>query len=308
MSKAIPTDKRRLVTDALARRAYLHDDVRIANGDLTGFECLVASRQGLFAAAHDGRTRRIAWGSFFGIRQHGSELYAFESCDRPAHPTAQGRLVRFDLRDGRIGEPRVLARGLDNNCHQIAIIGGLLCVVDTSNQQILRFTLGGQPVDAKPVPGPVPNGAGDDHYRHVNSIAQVGERIGLLLHNGGAGRDRPSELVWLNADWKETARVVLPGRGCHDIASDAHGQIWHCGSMAGEIINDSGQRHKVSPLMTRGLADGPAGFVVGYSQFGIRSGRDRLMGGVLFLDHQLAVRAEVSLDGAPTDLILLDGG
>ncbi len=306
MPGVLPIVKPRLVTDALARTAYVHDQVRIANGEVAGFDCLVASRQGLFAAAGDGRVSRVAWGSFFGGRRHGPRIYAFEACDRPSSASKRGRIVSLGLCDGRIDDPRVLVRGLDNNCHQIAVIDECLCVVDTANQQVLRFTLAGEPIGNRPVLAPAQPETGDDPYRHINSIAQINGRIALMLHNGGAGRDRPSELAWLDRDWNIAERIVLPGRGCHDIVADDKGRIWHCGSMAGDIINSDGHRMKVSTMMTRGLAFGSVGLVVGYSQFGIRVGRERLAGGLLFLDGDLAVRSDVPLDAAPTDIVLLD--
>lgn len=306
MAGALPLVNPRIFTDALARAAYVHDRVRIANGDLTGFESLVASRQGLFAAASDGRTSRVAWGSFFGIRRHADRIYVFEAGDRPSSPSAQGRIISLRLRDGCLDDPRVLARGLDNNCHQIAIIGEAICVVDTVNQQILRFTLEGESIDCKPVLRSAEYESDDFDYRHINSIALIRGRIALLLHNGGENRDRPSELAWLDQDWNIAARRVLPGQACHDIVADDQGRIWHCGSRAGEIINSDGLCVKVSPLFTRGLGLSPMGFVVGYSQFGIRAERTRLAGGILFLDHDFAARADVPLDGAPTDLILLE--
>ena len=301
----IPFEMQRPVTDALARAAYLHDRVRIANGDVSGFECLVASRQGLFAAASDGRTGRVAWGSFFGIRHHGSRIYIFEACDRPSNQSERGRIISFSLHNGQIDDPRVLVRGLDNNCHQIAIFDGCICVVDTANQRILRFTLEGEPIDSKSVLEPVGRGTADENYRHINAIARVGGRVAVMLHNGGENRERPSELAWLDEDWNIVERQILPGQGCHDIVADDDGRIWHCGSRAGEIINSDGLCVKVSPMFTRGLALSPRGFVVGYSQFGIRIDRERLAGGILFLNDSFTVRADVPLEGAPTDIVLL---
>jgi hypothetical protein len=294
----------RLVTDALARASYLHDQVRIANADLAGFEVLVTSRQGMFAVASDGKVERIAWGSFFGIRRHGGFVYAFEACDRTSNPSAMGRIVRFCLRNKRMKDPQVLVRGLDNNCHQIAIIGEVLHVVDTANQQVLLFTLAGNPIATKPVHPSLEELEGEN-YRHVNSIASIGGRIGLLLHNGGSNRDRPSELAWIDDDWNIAERQVLPGQACHDIVADKDGRIWHCGSRVGELITGDGLRVKVSPMFTRGLALAESGFVVGYSQVGTRADRQTLAGGVLFLDRAYAVRADLALEGAPTDLVLL---
>lgn len=297
--------KPRQVAEALARAAYVHDRLRIANADLTGFAALVASRQGLFAIAEGGRVSQVAWGLFFGIRRHQDRIYLFEAGDRPASHSQRGRIVSLALCDGTLSDPQVLVRGIDNNCHQIAIIDEAICVVDTANQRVLRFTLEGAPLEHQQVLPRADRTSGSAAYRHINAIAQIGGRIALLLHNGGDLRDRPSELAWLNDDWTIAERQVLPGHGCHDIVADAAGRVWHCGSRDGELIGSNGLRVKVSPLLTRGLALGPHGFVVGYSQFGARPDRQALPGGVLFLDADFSIRSDVPLAGAPTDLILL---
>jgi hypothetical protein len=86
------------------------------------------------------------------------------------------------------------------------------------------------------------------------------------------------------------------------------GTIWHCGSFAGEIINASGERIKISERMTRGLIAVPGGFIVGASLFGPRSDRDILSGSIIYLDPSFRRLVEVECPGAPTDLLALDEG
>lgn len=296
---------RRSIQAALARATYADDHVRLTGASLAGCECLFASRQGVFGVARDGRLQRLAFGHFFGIRAHDRWLYLFEACDRPHAPTAMGRIVRLRRDGDRLVEPVVLVKGLDNQCHQIAIFDGALWVVDTANQAVLHFTLEGAAVARHTPLPPVPPDDTSGAYRHVNSIAKVGERIVLMLHNGGTPAARPSELAWLDRDLSLCERVPIAGERCHDIFEDAGGVLWHCGSMAGELINSAGLRHKISDTMTRGLAVTAERIVVGSSNFAVREERDEIAGHVHFLDRDLTLRAAVAVPAAPTDLILL---
>ena len=251
--------------------------------------------------------KQVLWGFFFGVTQHDGAIYLFEACDLPAGSSDMGRILRFHLREGRLTDFAILAEGLHNQCHQIAVIDGLLCVVDTSRQSIVRLRLDGTAFDIRqPIEvGPRQNGGGA--YRHINSIASVGERVALMLHNGPVVPEEPSELVWLDRDWNLISRQPLPGRHCHDILPTPDGTIWHCGSLAGEIINASGARIKISERMTRGLIAVPGGLIVGASLFGPRAERDILPGSIIYLDPSFGRLVEVECPGAPTDLLALDG-
>jgi hypothetical protein len=302
MAAADPGRPARALRLALARAAYRDDRLRLCDGDLRGQYCLIASRQGLFAATPHG-AKRIAYGWFFGLCRHDDALFVFEAGDAPGGASRQGRIVRLALVDGRIGDVSVIARGLDNQCHQIAVIGGVLHVVDTAHQAIARFTLDGAAL-APLTPFPIVRR--DDHggaYLHLNAIRALGDEIALLLHNG-IGPQRPSELAWIDHAGRLRRRAALPGHGCHDIEPDADG-LWHCGSLAGELIDPRRRRIKVSDRMTRGLALARDAVVVGTSLFGVREARSALGGSVLFLARDFTRLAEVELPGAPTDLILL---
>lgn len=294
----------RSIRAALAGQAYAADHVRICDPDLRGAECLAASRNGLFAVDRGG-ARRIAYGFFFGLRRHGDSLFVFEACDVPARETRRGRIVRLTLDAGRIVRAEVIARGLDNQCHQIAVIDGRICVVDTANQAILRFTLDGDPVDVqRPFPAAV-RGDTDGRYHHINSIARVRGQVAILQHNGTSVPRRPSELAWLDDGWQVIRREALSGHCCHDILEDGEGGLWHCGSLAGEILSSTRPPVRVSDRMTRGLAWGRHGLIVGTSLFGERHVRADLAGSVIFLDSALRRLDEVELPAAPTDLIAL---
>lgn len=302
MRGSLPSE--RSIRAALAGRAYTADQLRLCDRDLRGFECLVASRQGLFAVNPDG-AKRVAYGFYFGLREHDGSLFVFESCGVPASRSRRGRLLRLTLDAGIISDWRVIAKGLDNQCHQLAVIDGHICVVDTANQAILRFALDGTPVDVRhpfPAAGPA---LADGRYLHLNSIARVRSGTVLMLHNGAAVPRRQSELAWLDDDWRPIRRTPLAGYGCHDIIEDGQGVLWHSGSLDGEVLNSDGLAVRVTDRMTRGLALGRRGLIVGTSMFGARAERADLPGSVIFLDAALRKLDEVELAAAPTDLLVL---
>ena len=301
-----PIGRERAIRAALARQAYATDHVRLRATDLCGSECLVATRQGLFAVSRDGAAL-IAHGFFFGLCRHDETVFAFEACDLPSSDNAHGRILAFQLDGARIAGARVIVRGLDNQCHQLAVIDDLLCLVDTANQVIRRFTLDGERVDIRTPLPPVRRGEGGESYRHINSIARVSAGVALMLHNGAGEAERASELAWLDADWRVARIEPLAGHGCHDIVEDPSGTLWHCGSRGGELLRSDGAPVRISAKMTRGLALGRDGLIVGTSEFGPRARRTELTGSVVFLDRDHRPIRELPLNGAPTDIIAIGG-
>lgn len=294
---------KRRISAALARVAYAEGRVRVASRDLSDCDVVVACTLGLYGVNRNGLVRKLLHGFFHGIRQYDGYLLAFEIGDRPRLPNARGRLLRIPLISGTLGEPQILAQGLDNRCHQLAEFDGYIHVIDTAHQAILRFTPDGAAVDAIH-PFPFERGVSpESDYHHINSIASFGSRIALMLHNGAG--DRPSELAWFDRDWRLLGRDKLAGRGCHDIVADGDGVLWHCGSMDGELINSRGEAYKVTDRMTRGLAADDGGFVVGLSTFGAREVRDSFRGAISYLDRAMHESAQVEVPTAPMDLIRL---
>lgn len=301
MSNAAPATAHasdRAIRRALAREAYRQGRIRIATTAIAGFDCLAATRQGLFAVATD-RLVPVLHGLFFGTAQYDNCIYVFEACDAPGSRSQMGRILRFRIEDGHLVEPTILATGLDNQCHQIAVIDGLLHVVDTANQRVLRHRLDGTALDTL---DPLPDEPG---YRHINSIAAIGDHIALLLHNGAGGEVRPSELAIFDSQWRQLDRRPIAGHGCHDIWTDARGTVWHCGSMAGELVSEHGQRIALSNAMTRGVAQLGNQLLVGTSLFGSRGERDKLGGSIIWCDGDYRPMAELPLPGAPTTLLAL---
>lgn len=305
MSEPFDLDAKRRIRMALARQSYETGTVRIALADCRDHEWLVASPQGVFAVGPDD-ARLALPGWFFGIHRAGNAIYLFENCALRDESVDLGRVIRLRLEGKVLSRPEVLVTGLHNNCHQLALIDGLLCVVDSNNQAILRFTPDGQPVDIqRPFPAAPPSDT-SGAYLHLNSIAKVGERIALMLHNGKASPSKPSEIAWLDERWNVIERHPIAGHSCHDIVADETGRLWHCASMEGEIIASDGTRIPVTrELMTRAIAFRPDKLLVGMSTFGPRHVRDRLRGAVALFDRQFKRTGQIELPGAPTDAIAL---
>lgn len=305
MSGPFNLDTRRAIKMALARDAYERNLVRIAQPDVSNYAWLVASHRGVFAVA-EGRVCTAIHGWFFGICRHADQFYLFENCGLRDRLSEIGRIVRIDLVDGQLLNPAVLVTGLHTNCHQVRVIDGLLCVVDTANQAIRRYTLAGDLIDVKhPFPVATPSDR-SGAYLHLNGVAKVGERIALMLNNCKAVPEKQSELAWLNADWNLISTHSLPGHWCHDIVEDEQGGIWHCGSKAGEILVPDGRTVDVAnELLTRGLAISEDRIIVGTSTFGGRGTRDSLPGGVVIFDRAFNRISALPLDGPPTDIAAL---
>lgn len=305
MTETFELDTRRAIRMAMALSSYENDTVRQVDTDIADYNWLVATHRGLYAVNRGGG-KRILYGWFFGICRDGPDVYLFENCAMRDRTRALGRIIKITIASGTLSEPVVLVKGLAANCHQIEIIDGLLCIVDTANQAILRYKLSGIFVDIKtPFPvAPVTDLSGV--YLHINSIAKIGDRIALMLHNGSALPEKCSELAWLDDGWQLCERGPLDGHNCHDIVEDETGIIWHSASNTGELMASDGRRVKItSNRMTRGLAISADAMIVGISSFGPRQNRDALPGAVVILDHALNRLAEFELDGPPADIVAI---
>ncbi|ADW67868.1 hypothetical protein [Granulicella tundricola] len=311
MESQSPFDSRRIKL-GLAHDAYKTDTVRIVERDLSGLTHLVSSRQGLWAVNHQ-ECRLIAHGLFFGITITNQTIYLFESCDLPRSPLAMGRLAALTLAHDRIVDVKILAKGLDNGCHQIDFIDGKLQVLDTYNQRILSFATEGEqwtpeeihPLDRKPTRGWKDD---DPSYVHANSLLAVGDRTLLLLHNGGKHLGRNSEIAVFDKQWRELERWPLRGSGCHGLALLEDGTVLTCGSLEGTLLSPDDRIHvHVSPHMTRGLSVGKDSIVVGASRLVEREGRMTNSGTITFMDREFKVAAVLDVPAAPTEVRRLDG-
>lgn len=305
MAKTFEFDTRRAIKAAMALSSYATDTVRLVDTDIADHGWLVATHRGLYAANMNG-AKRVIYGWFFGICRDGQDIYLFENCAMRDRTRALGRIIKLTMTSGSISEPVVLIKDLAANCHQIRIINGLLCIVDTGNQAILRYTLAGNLVDIK-TPFPVaPATDRSGAYLHINSIAEIGGQIAIMLHNGTTKPEKRSELAWLDADWTLRERVPLDGRCCHDIVEDENSVIWHSASSTGELMASDGRRVKIDAgRMTRGIAFSADAMIVGISSFGARQNRDALPGAVVILDRGLNRLAEFELNGPPADIVAI---
>jgi len=288
---------------------YREDRVELISDSLVGATHLAATRKGLYAL-NETEWSHIVPGFFFGLTIRGDEIFAFEACGHPYIHLNFGRIVRLRREGDRVVNTEVLAKGLDNGCHQIDLCAGLLHVVDTYHQQIVRLGLedGSRDVIS---PFPVlPPGDWDDHdlrYVHANSVLRVGYRFLVLLHNTSEHTARLSEVAIFDSAWNPIERWALAGRGCHGLALLEDGTLLTCDSMAGDVISAQGMRVSVSPYLTRGLAVGAEGLAVGASFLARREERVDSGGTVTFLDRDYRKRSVLALPGAPMELRRLDG-
>jgi hypothetical protein len=305
MERVFDSDERRAIRVALARSAYAQGKFRLVLADLQGSWWLVTTHRGLYAVSPD-RIELVAHGWFFGLDRHADQVYLFENCGLRDREANLGRILRFDWDGQHLANPAVLVTGIHGNAHHLKIIGGLICLVDTANQRILRYTLDGAVVDIKE---PLPRAPATDTsgaYHHINCLAAIDGRIALMLHNGKAPQPRKSELVWLDPDWNLTDRHPIDGYQCHDIVPDAQGVLWHCASQTGELVSDTGRRCKISDtLMTRALAFCQGHLLVGLSTFGDRQVRDALAGEAVILDSAGNTVARHELPAGPADAVAL---
>ena len=293
------------IRTALARESYRNDTLRLAEPELGDARWLISTQNGLFALGET-RSHLVAHGWFFGLTRRGSQIVLFENCARRDRHRPMGRLVAIDVVDGALRNPVILAKGLDAGCHQIAFADNMLCVLDTANQCVLRFTEMGEPVDVQRPFTPAKAEDNGDDYLHINAIAALAEGVAVLAHNGKRRPAMASELIMLGHQWQEAARTLLPDPGCHDIVPDEDGLLWHCASMSGEIICSDGRRVLVAPKrMTRGLLLDEKRILVGASVFGDRSVRAVLPGSVLILTRDFRRIGEVPVGGPPATIIAL---
>ena len=292
----------------LAGEDYELDRVRVANRDLAGFTHIVTTRKGLFAV-RQGEWKLLAYGQFYGIalRQHG--VYVFQACNATYDPTARGRLVHFEREGDRLTSVRVIAKGLDNGVHQMDFVDGSLCVVDTYNQQVLRFHPDGEVLEPRfPLAKLAERWSGKQQgYVHANSLLAVGNKILLLLHNQWRHTGECSEVLLCDLAWQPLERWTVPARSGHDLALLEEGTLLLCDSESGDLIGTDDFRVHVSPYLTRGLAVGEDSIVVGASRLANRETRERVTGTITFLNRSYVIESVLELPAAPMDIKRLDG-
>lgn len=305
MTPPFDRNKEKSIRMAIARDDYRYDRIAAIDGDLTGFRWLVATSRGLFAV-DTGGYKQVMHGWYFGLVRNARYLFIFQNCGMWNRDERLGRILRIRLEAQALGSAEVIVKDLDPQCHQIRLIDDVLCVVDTANQCIRRFTTQGEPVDDI-TPFPVSDQPpGSSRYRHINSIARVGDRIGIMCHNGATDTVRKSAVAWLDEAWRLIQEVEIDGHDCHDIVLDHDGSIWHSASKEGCIISNDGRRIEIAQgLMTRGLALSASHIVVGLITPAPRSQRREKGGEVYIFDRNVNKATLVWMPAPPSDVALL---
>jgi hypothetical protein len=287
---------------AMARDDYRQNRIAWIDRDLTGFRWLVSSSRGLYAV-DTGGYKPILHGWYFGLARDADHLFIFQNCGMWERSAPLGRIVRIEIKDRSLGNADVLVKDLDTQCHQIRLIDDALCVVDTANQRIRRFTKSGDPIDdIAPFAADSPD-ADASRYRHINSIARIGDRIAVMCHNGASDVDRKSAIAWLDNDWRLLSEDEIDGHHCHDFAVDQDGSVWSCASREGAIISNDRRRIEIaSGRMTRGLVVSAEHIVVGLVTLAPRSERRNTSGDISILDRPTGQVVTTWIPGPPSDI------
>ena len=288
---------------ALAGRAYADGTFRLVDGALAGFTHLVATRRGLFAI-DERRFKLVAHGMFYGMTVARDAVYVFEACGLPRVRSQHGRIVRLTRDGDTLSDPQIIARDLDNGCHQMDFVGPELCLIDTANQRCILLLPDGSGLRIVPLFSP--DAAALD-YVHANSLLDLGDRIFVIFHNGSLRPERASELAVYDRSWNLIERRALLGEWCHSLALLEDGTILICGTRSGELITLDGLRLPVSDMLTRGLSVGRDRIAVGLSAYAGPDQRAAAAGAVLFLDRDYREVVRVDLPGAPTEIRSLMG-
>lgn len=236
---------------ALARQAYQTDTVRLVDADISRADCLVTTRNGLFAVSQTG-ARLVAHGLFFGITIDRAHIYMFESCDHIRAGNFMGRVVRWRRGGDRLSDPQIICKGLENGCHQIAIIDDELVVVNTYQQLIHRFGMDGTPIATfDPLRSPNTEADAPAIYAHMNAIQRVGDTIYLMFHNGAHVPPMRSEVLVLCLClliFSNGAQILLSGEYWANSA-DKMGMI----IMVGTLVMTVGVIFRSTKLIFAGL-------------------------------------------------------
>jgi hypothetical protein len=257
---------------------------------------LVASRQGIFKTHHS-EWKVVAKGAFFGIVLRGGDVYAFRHREEPQDDLS-GEIVRWRWCNDRLVDEEIIISGLDRRCHQLDFFDGSFFLVDTADQSVREYDGAWKQLAVHQILPPA-DCYGPDHA-HLNSITGTATTIWVMLHN--SKRDRPSELLELDRQFRERRRIELPCTGCHDIVVLPDGNLLTCLSPLGQITVVGGDPVQIDRLWTRGLVVGSEEIVVGSSYFGRRLARTLLPGFVTFLSPSYERIARLHLPAAPTQI------
>jgi hypothetical protein len=264
-------------------------------------DLLIATKRGLYRLV-DGKLWHLLSGEFYGLSHFDGRWYAFErtgSC---------GRLASFMLIDCKLGDAQRLGERLSPGCHQIDFIGDRLFVTDTYNNRLLVFSIeNGAMHECAAVfpPGPLAEGRRSENYAHMNSLWSDGERIYLLYHNETAKTQRHSEIVRLDENLAVVETFVTAGRSAHNVIRHA-GDFLVCSSLDGSLLHGDREVYR-GQRFTRGLCVTNEHIIIGGSDYGKRSDRNRLRGSVTVLDMEYHALAEFEVPGMVQEIRRTEG-
>lgn len=278
----------------------------VTRPDVGGYTYLIASRRGLFVGGRSS-WKRVLRGRFFGATVKDGAIYCFQSLGQRGRSDT-GRILKLQIEDGRLTGSRVVASGLDHECHQIDFIGNTLYVVDCANARILAVD-----PDSGHWTAHYPLGRLDRHTAmsdcHMNSLAgRPDGTMWLLLHNMTR---RHSEVVVLDRAFAVVRRFCVDAGGAHNIVftNDAADYLI-ADSYGGRLISAQGVVIDGGDglVVVRGISLDRDVCVVGESFFSTRDARQAGEGRIHAYDRRSWTRLwTLALPAAPTEIRRLDG-
>jgi hypothetical protein len=194
--------------------------------------------------------------------------------------------------------PVQLTASLSPGCHQIDVIDGRLHVADTYNNRLLVFRTDQTPlqlVGEYYPPGQLKDGRASDNYAHMNSIWRSDSDTYVLFHNETTKTGRATEIARLDDRYQIAERFQTTAANGHNILI-YDGQFMFCDSKAGTVVCGADVVFRCDRF-TRGLSVTDHYVVVGRSDYGDRSEREQLAGGVTVLTHDFQTVLTINLPG-----------
>jgi len=300
---------RHFIDDFLDWYEYTSGRVTFIRRDLRGYTHVVASREGLYVVNHRSY-KRILRGSFFGTTVKDGAIYCFQACGPTGRNLAKaenkGRILKISLTNDRIEQVDVLAKDLDDGCHQMDFIGEDLFVVDCYNGRILQITPDVPGYRAHYPLGPLSREQANSKY-HFNSIAAHPDgTLWLLLHNKNRA---PSEVLVMNRNFEVLRRFPVKAGAAHNIVftNDEFGYLI-ADSSGARIVTANRVLGEIGMIRPRGISLDSALCVVGDSFFCSRPFRRYVPGRVHFFDRSSwECLCSLTLPAAPTEVRRIDG-
>jgi hypothetical protein len=282
---------------------YKANRVTLVHRNISQFTHIVASREGLFVV-NSKSYQRVLRGRFFGTTIKDGAIYCFQSCGK--EEADKGRLLKISMSSGKISSIDVIAKGLDDGCHQIDFVGEDLLVVDCYNGRILQIKPGVPGHKAHYPLGELSRSVARDEY-HMNSLAAHPDgTLWLLLHNTAK---KHSEVVVLDSQFQVVRRFFVDAGSAHNIVfTNDTAEYLIADSSRGRVITSQGVVVDTGLMMLRGISLDEQSCVVGDSFFATRLFRRYVPGRVHFFDRATwKCTSSLSIPAAPTEIRRIDG-